>query len=489
MLMKSIIMTVQYLSVLLLALVLVGCGARYDTHIHTLTSDIVSAQETAQRYNLTSQWWIGYNSTGLDHTVELALQRNVNLARTAIAVNRALYQARLLETDLIPAFSADVSAQTTRTFNRNNPSSAWQQTWAGGASVNYELDLWRRLHDTADAGQWEYQATIEDLASTRLALINSVVSSWFYLAYTGQAINIMDNVVQRYERLAELMQDKYNAGQIAVLEKLQAEQSLLAARNDISSLHTQKAEAAQTMRDLLNLRPGEDMEQEWSDLLDIPLVPVDLNVPIAALSARPDIRAAEARLQKSFKTLEADKSAWYPSISVGSTLNVSADRAYKYFDVPVLTGLVSLTLPFLNWNTLYWNIKTSEADFETAKLDLVETVTTALNEVDAACAAYIEARLTLEQTIAKHERNMKIAEYYRNRYESGAAEFKDYLEAQNSADDSALSVLSAKYTLLGKESTIYMAMGGRYVPTQRQKQDTPPPPITPSNPDLALSLQ
>lgn len=473
MLLKSIIMAGKYLSVLPLAFLLSGCGTRYDTN--TLTSDIVSAQETAKRYSLDPEWWRGYGSAGLDRTVALALQRNINLARTAIAVNRALYQARLLNTDLIPAFSADASAQTARTFNRNNSSSAWQQTWAGGASVNYELDLWRRLRDTADAGQWEYRATIEDLSSTRLALINSVVSGWFYLAYTNQAISVMDRAVQRYERLSELMRDKYNAGQTAVLEKLQAEQSLLAARNDVSSLRAQRAEAAQTLRNLLNLRPGEDMEQEWSDLLAIPLAPVDLNVPVAALSARPDIRASEARLQKSFRTLEADKSAWYPGISVGSTLNVSADRAYKFFDVPVLTGLVSLSLPFLNWNTLYWNVKTSQADFESAKINLVEAVTTALNEVDAACAGYIEARLTLEQTLAKHERDVKIAEYYHNRYESGAAEFKDYLEAQNSADASALSALSAKYTLFGKQSAIYTAVGGRYVPTQPGGQDAPPP--------------
>lgn len=441
-----------------------GCGGRYNSD--ALTRDIIAAEETAKRYSINTAWWTGYGSAALDNTVTLAQERNIDLARSAIAVNRALYQARLLSADLLPSFSGDASARASRSLDRGNASPAWRQSWEGGVGVSYELDLWRRLRDTADASEWEYRATIEDMISARLALINSVVSGWFYLAYTEQAIGVTERAEKRYERLLELAQNKYRLGKTDSLEPLQAEQALFAARNDTSSLRAQRAEAMQTMRNLLNLRPGEALEQESADLTAMPVVPVDLNVPLAALSARPDIHAAEARVQSAFKTLEADRSAWYPGISVGSTLSVSADKARKFFDVPVLSGLVSLSLPFLDWNRLYWNVKTSRADFETARLNLEEAVTTALNDVDAACAAYVEARLTLEQTLAKHERDVRIAGYYRERYENGAAELRDYLDAQNAADSSALSALSSKYTLLSRESGIYKAVGGRYEPLE-----------------------
>ncbi|CAK7010710.1 MAG: Toxin and drug export protein A [Desulfovibrio sp.] len=445
-----------------------GCGSRYDSA--SLTQDILAAEETAKQYNLNTSWWTGYESVALNSTVDLALNRNIDLARSAIAVNRALYQARLIAADLLPTFSGDASAKASRVLDTGNASPTWQQSWQGGVSVSYELDLWRRMRDAADAGEWEYRATLEDLASARLALINNVVSGWFYLAYTDQAITVIERAVERYERLTELAHTKYELGKIDSLERLQAEQSLLAARNDLASLRTQRAEAAQTMRNLLNMRPNEPLERETADILALPIVPVDLNVPLAALSARPDIYAAEARLQSAFKTLEADRSAWYPGISIGSTLSVSADKARNFFDVPVLSGLVSLSLPFLDWNRLYWNVKISRADFETAKLNLEEAVTTALNDVDTACAAYVQARLTLEQTLAKHEKDLQIAEYYRGRYELGAAEFKDYLDALNTADSSALSALSAKYTLVSRENAIYMAVGGRYEPLRERTE-------------------
>ena len=67
---------------------------------------------------------------------------------------------------------------------------------------------------------------------------------------------------------------------------------------------------------MLNIRPGENPAIGNADLMSYPTVGVDLDVPVAALSARPDIRASEARLQSAFKTLESDRASWYPTISI-----------------------------------------------------------------------------------------------------------------------------------------------------------------------------
>lgn len=64
------------------------------------------------------------------------------------------------------------------------------------------------------------------------------------------------------------------------------------------------------------------------------------------------------------------------------------------FNIPFLGGNIKINLPFLQWNTLRWDVKTSEAEFEEAKLDLENAVNTALNEVDA---QYFGYEKTLEQ--------------------------------------------------------------------------------------------
>lgn len=338
--------------------------------------------------------------------------------------------------------------------------------------MSYELDLWRRLRDAYDAKAWEYRASVEDLAGARLALVNSVVSAWFRLMYTEQSITLVERNTETYRRILEIARARYREGKATVVEPLQAEQSLLNAGNILTELRTQRAETLETLRNLCNMRPGETPPPpDGADIMAVAAVPVDLNVPIAALAARPDIHAAQARLEGAFKNLEADRAAWFPRLTVGSTLNLSSDTAGRFFNVPLLTGLASLSLPFLDWNTLRWNVKISEADFESAQLSLVQSLTTALNEVDTACASYVLARQTLEQTQQVHERDRRIAAYYGTRHAQGRESLKDYLEALATADNSALSVLSARYTLLTWENGIYKAMGGRYEPKQQGSAD------------------
>ncbi len=447
-------MNARHLALLLL-LGLGGC-ANYATE--PLKTDLIPAETVAARYSLNTAWWKGYHDGDLDRLVASALERNVDLALSAIKVNRALYQARLLETDLVPAFSAGASATASHNIDTGKAARSYKTEFG----VSYELDLWQRLHNAASAQEWEYKATQEDREAARLALVNSVVDTYFQLKYLNEAIGVMELSVSRYEELLRLVETKYAFGKVASVEPLQAQQYLLAARNSLLDLRDQRNVALQTLRDLLNARPGEQPIIGTASLLDVPVTGVDLEVPVAALSARPDIRASEARLQGAFKTLESDRAGWYPGVTIGSTLGTASSRSEKVFDVPLLSGLVRLSFPFLQWNTVRLNIKISEADFEAARLGFTQAVTSALNEVDAAYFSYANALRVLQNTVAKHEKDLRIGDYYRIRYDLGAAEFKDYLEALNTADNSMLSALSSKYQTIRYENQIYKAMGGRY---------------------------
>ena len=132
---------------LFLPLLLLGLGACATYPTEALKADLLPAQTVAARYSLNTSWWTGYNDADLDRLVETALARNVNLARSAIAVNRALYQARLLSADLVPTFSADASAQASHNLDNGNAARSYQSEFG----VSYEVDLWQRLRNAANA--------------------------------------------------------------------------------------------------------------------------------------------------------------------------------------------------------------------------------------------------------------------------------------------------------------------------------------------------
>lgn len=111
--------------VLLLALVPAGllsaCAAKERSGAEIMSA-VISERQTAARYNLNTEWWRGYGLAALDRTVELALERNTDLAASAVAVNRAQYEARLITSDLLPGFSAGGSASVSPQSQAGPPS-------------------------------------------------------------------------------------------------------------------------------------------------------------------------------------------------------------------------------------------------------------------------------------------------------------------------------------------------------------------------------
>ena len=126
-----------------------GCGL-YSTA--ELKEDIIPADRIAERFSLNREWWKLYEDPDLDGLVNIALERNIDLARSALAINKALYQANILGAELVPTFSADTSAQSTRDLN----SGGSQRSFQSQLEISYELDLWQKLRNAASAQEWEY---------------------------------------------------------------------------------------------------------------------------------------------------------------------------------------------------------------------------------------------------------------------------------------------------------------------------------------------
>ena len=88
--------------------------------------------------------------------------------------------------------------------------------------MSYEVDLWQKLRNAANAQEWEYKATMEDREAARLALVNSVADTYFELKYLDESIKVMDASVKRYQELLRLIEAKYEFGKVASVEPLQA---------------------------------------------------------------------------------------------------------------------------------------------------------------------------------------------------------------------------------------------------------------------------
>ncbi len=415
--------------------------------------------EIAEQYQSDQEWWKIYNDEQLNRLVASALERNVDYARSTVAINRALYQANLLGADLLPKFSGSSEASTNKNIHSGESS---VRTFGGELAMRYEVDLWRKLADTATAGEWEYKATIEDRVAAKLALVNNLIDAYFNLAYLDAAILVTKENISNYERIQQLLKAKYTYGKVDALEPEQAYQSVLAAKNKLIDLEIQHKVTSQAFHILLNLNPDAPLEVTFPDLLVMNSYTLNLDIPMAVLANRPDLKAAEYRFQKAFKDVQAAQKGWYPSITLSAILNSSSDSARTMFNAPFTLGSVLVNLPFLQWNTVKWNLKISEADYDKEKFNFEESIMLALNEVDSAFFQYKKFGQASANTKNKYAADLKISDYYKARYNAGKSELSDWLNALNTASESQILLLQTYYQTLKWQNMAYKAMAGRY---------------------------
>ncbi|MGQ0286107.1 toxin/drug exporter TdeA [Pasteurellaceae bacterium 22721_9_1] len=443
---------------LMLSAFLAGCANLNDSYQST-QQDYQQYVEITQQYNIKDNWWALYNDAQLNRVVESALLNNKDLAKAAIAVNAALYQANLLGADLVPSFSGSTSSSAGRPIDQHANSTISHK---GSLNVSYTLDLWQRLADAANAKEWQYKATQQNLEAARLSLINAVVVTYYQIAYLNDAISATNDSISYYERINKIMQNRLTQGVADRASTDQATQAVLMVRNNLITYQTARKTAEKTLRNLLNLKPQEALNIQFPHILNVKTAKVNLDVPVSTIANRPDVKGNLFRFNSAFKDAKAMQKAWFPTISLGASLSSSGNKVSNAFENPMASGILGISLPFLDWNHVKWNVKLSEAAYEAAKVSYEKGITSALNEIDTNYFAYTQSVSNFANLTKKYDYDKRITQYYKNRYDAGVSELREWLNAANTEKASQVAILNAKYAVIQSENAIYSAMGGYY---------------------------
>ena len=444
------------ISIILAAFLLGGCAV---TQINENYEQILLKEDAnlTANFRLEREWWLGYNEPKLNELIELGLKNNIDLAKSAIAVNKALAQAGVLQADLVPSFNANLGAETGKNIKTGG---SWNESYKSGISLSYEIDLWRKLANSADAAMWEANATKYDLEAARLALVNSIADAYFEAKYQKESINLYEKTLKNYEELEAIIKAKFELGKEEELSLKQVKSSVISAKNRILNAAKSLDAAEKTLRNLLNVRPEFELNLS-GNLSDISPQGVNLNVPLYVIGARPDLQAAISRIKEALLEVKVSEKSFYPSITVGAGLSGSGGSASEGLKLNFLSGNIAINLPFLNYSKLKSKLKISELEFETMKLNYAQTLTTALNEIDTSYKNLQKDEAIL-RNLNENLRNLSsISDIYKLKYDYGKTELKNYLEAQNSLLEGRIGALAQKYKILQDEIGIYKATAGK----------------------------
>lgn len=401
-------------------------------------------------------WVSAFRDKRLNALVSEALANNTDLKIAAAQVELAQAALALAGSPLFPAVNADAGANA-----RRQGGSSTTDTASGLAvGLDWELDFWGRIRSSQASSAARLRATENDLVAARLSVAGLVTKSWFTLISLNQSLSLARQQVDIYQAQLGLVEDKFNAGQVDQVDPSLANASLSGAEALVAEVEGKIQATTRALEVLLGRYPANEIKAAAS----FPPLPsrVPAGVPANLLNRRPDVLAAQAKVDAAFFDVKAAELALLPSFSLtGSAGSADVELLNVLNLAPdVLSIGLAVLQPIFNGGALNAGIagatatqKAAIAAYGTEVLDAFRQVETSLGN-----ETYLRKRLGLiEAQAGYYKEAVALAE---DKYNAGTISLQNLLQLQNDLLASDQAVIDATSGLLINRVDLYLALGG-----------------------------
>lgn len=449
-----------FISAMLLSItILTGCAVHEPyarPHIEAAPQWTASP---ASSDHIDTAWWTQFNDKRLEQLIAQAQQYNTDLTASLARIDQARAQVRIAQSALFPHANANASLNASNS-NRTSSSESFQ----GGASISYELDLWGKNRNATDAARKRLTATRFDKDALALIVASDTADTYFTILTYLQRIYNAEKNLELSRDVARIIADRHEAGAASGQDIAQQKTAIATAEANLSTLRRQLTNAQNSLHILLGQAPHHtlDLPSVSDDAQPLQAITVPTIAPLqpaSLLERRPDIRSLEESLKAANIDVAIARADFFPTISLGAGLTAGANP----LSAPVTLGTnlaSSLAAPLFTGGRLSGQLDLSHA----RQRELAE------NYKGAVLNAFREGEDSLEAIKAASERVVSLStardesrRYYtiaRERYLNGADDFLTLLDAQRTLIQSEDQYSQAQLEQLQAALSLYKAMGG-----------------------------
>jgi multidrug efflux system outer membrane protein len=450
-------------------LLLSGCvvGPDYQKPDTALPAKFSESKATSGESVSLNPWWESFRDRRLNDLVHQGLGENLTVRQALERITAAEENVIVAGAGALPSLGASADANASgqdgnylrRTSGRDSSST---KSLNAGLSASWLLDFFGQYRRSKEAANAALDAAYDDVGVARLAYLSDLVSSYVNARYYQEALALnRKNLVSRRETL-KLTNEIKEAGAASNLDVLQAEGLVNQTLADLPALETGFHQAANHIATLLGV-PASTITSSLikGSSQPMPRYATRTGVPADLIRNRPDIRAAERRLQAATASIGIAEADLYPSIELGGS--IGATRNFTKAATGNLTSWSfgpTLSLPIFNGGSLKAQVKIARSEAEQQYLTWKSTVLQAVEEVENAQTALIRDGQTvaaLRKVVSTFEQTLNLA---RESYRGGASTILDVLDAERNVADARLALASAIRQLARDYVALNVAIGG-----------------------------
>jgi NodT family efflux transporter outer membrane factor (OMF) lipoprotein len=386
-------------------------------------------------------WWSLFGDATLD-----ALEGRADAANQTLAQAEAQYrQARAAvagsRAQLYPTVSGTASATRERISGSRGaqvgaagrPGSVTIDYYALQADLSWELDLWGRVRRLTEASMANAQASAGDLAAARLSVQAQLAQDYLQLRALDRDHELLDAAVKDFEHILTITRNRYDTGVDARADVLAAQAQLESARAQAIDVGVQRAQLEHAVAVLVGEPPSR------FTLAPRPLAGTPPQLPAAVpsqlLERRPDVAAAERRVQAANAQIGVAKAAYFPQLTLTGSGGVESTSLAHWFSVPALFWSLGPQLAGLIFDggARRSQLEQARAAYEAQVAAYRQTVLSAIGEVEdnlAALRLLAQEAEAAERAVVYARKTVTITS---NEYAAGTVGYLELLNAQTVA--------------------------------------------------------
>ncbi|MEM9706159.1 MAG: TolC family protein [Pseudomonadota bacterium] len=331
-----------------------------------------------------------------------------------------------------------------------------------GAQATWELDFWGRVLDETRAAGREASAAQADLAAAQLSIAGGVAQQWFLLIEARQQRLLAERDVAARERNLGATERRYQSGVASGLDVRLSRSALGTSKAALAQSSRLEREAARRLEVLVGRYPSAEIE--GTDAL--PALPSldGIGAPAEILTRRPDVIAAEFRMEANGLRARAARKQMLPTLTISSGINTSGPALADVIDPERLAGNIAAGMfqPLFQGGRVRANARRQRALAEASLLSYAQTLLTAFEEAENALAA--EAFLSDREKALKtaFEEAAAAEDITERRYNRGAADIFNLLDAQTRRIAAEGAFITSRRERVANRVRLYLAVGGNF---------------------------
>lgn len=399
----------------------------------------------------------------LQQVIAIALANNRDLRAAALNVQRARAIYGIQRAELLPVVSA--SGGGSRQGVPAGLSTTGQRMVAEQYDVNlgilaWEVDFFGRIRSLADRALREYLATEEARRSTQILLISEVANAYLALAADRESLRLAQTTLETQQGMYDLIRRRHERGIAAELDVHRAQVQVDTARVAAARFTQLVAQAQNALQLLAGAEVPDDLLP--ADLSAVtPPSEIAAGLPSDVLLNRPDVLQAENLLRAAYADIGAARAAFFPRVSLTSTVGTASGELSGLFDAGTRTWSYApqIVMPIFDART-WFALRASNVQREAAVAQYERAIQSAFREVADALAV----RGTVDDQVAAQESLVHAsAETYRlsnARYDRGIDSYLSVLDAQRSLYAAQQDLVSLRLIRLANQVRLYAVLGG-----------------------------